>query len=88
MSKCNVEGMVEVVVKNKFLVGDLVEMMMLKGNIVFKIDCLLNCKNESVEVGLGDGYFVFLDVFVDIDLDFVLLMCNLIDINMRNLYKV
>jgi len=86
-SKRNAEGMAEVAVKNKFLVGDSVEMMTPKGNVVFKIERMLNRKNESVEAGLGDGHFVFLDVPADIELDFALLMRNLTDTNTRNPHK-
>ena len=85
--KRNEQGMSEVAVKNKFLVGDSVEMMTPKGNIVFKIDRLLNRKNENVEAGLGDGHFVFIDVPQDIELDFALLMRNLTDTNTRNPHK-
>ncbi|EEF15514.1 putative protease [Actinobacillus minor 202] len=85
--KRNEQGMAEVAVKNKFLVGDSVEMMTPKGNIVFKIDRLLNRKNENVEAGLGDGHFVFIDVPQDIELDFALLMRNLTDTNTRNPHK-
>ncbi|AWI49986.1 U32 family peptidase [Actinobacillus porcitonsillarum] len=85
--KRNEQGMAEVAVKNKFLVGDSVEMMTPKGNIVFKIDRLLNRKNENVEAGLGDGHFVFVDVPQDIELDFALLMRNLTETNTRNPHK-
>lgn len=85
--KRNEQGMAEVAVKNKFLVGDSVEMMTPKGNIVFKIDRLLNRKNENVEAGLGDGHFVFVDVPQDIELNFALLMRNLTDTNTRNPHK-
>ena len=85
--KRNAEGMAEVAVKNKFLLGDEVEMMTPKGNIVFKIERMLNRKNEAVEAGLGDGHFVFLDVPADVELDFALLMRNLVDVNTRNPHK-
>ncbi|QIW15439.1 U32 family peptidase [Pasteurellaceae bacterium RH1A] len=84
----NAQGMAEVAVKNKFLLGDEVEMMTPKGNIVFKIERMLNRKNEEVEAGLGDGHFVFLDVPEDVDLGFALLMRNLTDgVNTRNPHK-
>lgn len=85
--KRNEQGMAEVAVKNKFLLGDEVEMMTPKGNIVFKIERMLNRKNEAVEAGLGDGHFVFLDVPADIELDYALLMRNLVDSNTRNPHK-
>ncbi|MDH2997136.1 U32 family peptidase [Pasteurellaceae bacterium LFhippo2] len=83
----NAEGMAEVAVKNKFLLGDEVEMMTPKGNIVFKIERMLNRKNEAVEAGLGDGHFVFLDVPADIELEYALLMRNLVGVDTRNPHK-
>ena len=76
--------MAEVAVKNKFLLGDEVEMMTPQGNIVFKINKMLNRKNVEVDAALGDGHFVFLDVPQDIHLDYALLMRNLVDTNTRN----
>ena len=76
--------MAEVAVKNKFLLGDEVEMMTPQGNIVFKIEKMLNRKNENVEAALGDGHFVFLDVPQDIQLNYALLMRNLVNTNTRN----
>lgn len=44
--KRNEQGMAEVAVKNKFLLGDEVELMTPKGNVVFTIERMLNRKNE------------------------------------------
>ncbi|MDY6215588.1 tRNA 5-hydroxyuridine modification protein YegQ [Actinobacillus porcinus] len=82
--KRNDLGMAEVAVKNKFLLGDEVEMMTPKGNVVFQINRMLNRKNELVEAGLGDGHFVYLDVPEDVELDYALLMRNLSGTNTRN----
>ncbi|MFQ1048405.1 tRNA 5-hydroxyuridine modification protein YegQ [Avibacterium paragallinarum] len=78
------DGLAEVAVKNKFLLGDEVELMTPKGNIVFKIQRMLNRKSEEVEAALGDGHFVFLDVPEDLELDYALLMRNLVNANTRN----
>ncbi|UXN33625.1 tRNA 5-hydroxyuridine modification protein YegQ [Avibacterium paragallinarum] len=78
------DGLAEVAVKNKFLLGDEVELMTPKGNIVFKIQRMLNRKGEEVEAALGDGHFVFLDVPEDLELDYALLMRNLVNANTRN----
>ncbi|MDG2953221.1 tRNA 5-hydroxyuridine modification protein YegQ [Bisgaard Taxon 10/6] len=82
--KRNAQGMAEVAVKNKFLLGDEVEMMTPKGNIVFKINRMLNRKGEMTDAALGDGHFVYLDVPEDIQLDYALLMRNLNGVNTRN----
>ena len=78
------DGMAEVAVKNKFLLGDEVELMTPKGNIVFKINKMLNRKGEAIDVAPGDGLFVFLEVPDDIELNYALLMRNLIDTTTRN----
>ncbi|MCK3658908.1 U32 family peptidase [Pasteurellaceae bacterium Pebbles2] len=85
--KRNEQGMAEVAVKNKFLVGDEVEMMTPKGNIIFKIEQMLNRKDENVDAGLGDGHFVFLNVPEDINLNYALLMRNLKGTDTRNPHK-
>lgn len=77
-------GMAEIAVKNKFLLGDEVEMMTPKGNIVFTINQMFNRKGEAVEAALGDGHFVFVPVPEDICLDYALLMRNLTDTDTRN----
>ncbi|WP_109842859.1 tRNA 5-hydroxyuridine modification protein YegQ [Aggregatibacter aphrophilus] len=82
--KRNELGMAEVAVKNKFLLGDEVEMMTPQGNIVFKINKMLNRKNAEVYAALGDRHFVFLDMPQDIHLDYALLMRNLVNANTRN----
>lgn len=77
-------GMAEIAVKNKFLLGDEVEMMTPKGNIVFTINQMFNRKGEALEAALGDGHFVFVPVPEDICLDYALLMRNLTDTDTRN----
>ncbi|MEH8046312.1 tRNA 5-hydroxyuridine modification protein YegQ [Gallibacterium anatis] len=77
-------GMAEIAVKNKFLLGDEVEMMTPKGNIVFTINQMFNRKGESVEAALGDGHYVFIPIPADICLDYALLMRNLTNTNTRD----
>ncbi|MDH5905833.1 tRNA 5-hydroxyuridine modification protein YegQ [Vibrio splendidus] len=67
----------EVEVKNKFLVGDSLEMMTPKGNIVFKLEVMENRKSQPVDDAKGNGHFVFIPVPADLDLEFGLLMRNL-----------
>ncbi|MBE2896214.1 tRNA 5-hydroxyuridine modification protein YegQ [Pasteurellaceae bacterium HPA106] len=78
------DNLAEVAVKNKFLLGDEVEMMTPQGNIVFKIEKMFNRKGECVDAALGDGHFVFLAVPADLDLNYALLMRNLVNTNTRN----
>ncbi|WP_040975660.1 prephenate-dependent tRNA uridine(34) hydroxylase TrhP [Necropsobacter massiliensis] len=77
-------GLAEVAVKNKFLLGDEVELMTPQGNIVFTLKRLLNRKGENVDTAPGDGHFVFLDVPEEIDLNYALLMRNLMGTDTRN----
>ncbi|GIU13300.1 MULTISPECIES: tRNA 5-hydroxyuridine modification protein YegQ [unclassified Shewanella] len=75
--KRNEAGLAEVDVKNKFLVGDSVEVMTPQGNLTIKVDSLINRKGESVEAGLGSGHFVFLDVPAGVELEKAVLLRNL-----------
>ncbi|MFC0322025.1 tRNA 5-hydroxyuridine modification protein YegQ [Gallibacterium melopsittaci] len=77
-------GMAEVAVKNKFLLGDEVEMMTPNGNIIFTIKEMFNRKGEAVEAALGDGHFVMIPVPEDVQLEYALLMRNLVDADTRN----
>ncbi len=67
----------EVEVKNKFLVGDSLELMTPNGNVIFKLELMENRKSQAVEDAKGNGHFVFIPVPEDMDLDFALLMRNL-----------
>ncbi|QQX79140.1 tRNA 5-hydroxyuridine modification protein YegQ [Shewanella sp. KX20019] len=73
----NDAGQAEIDVKNKFSVGDSVEIMTPQGNLTLNIDSLINRKGESVEAGLGSGHFVFLDVPAGVALDKAVLLRNL-----------
>lgn len=70
-------GLAEVLVKNKFLLGDQVEMMTPNGNIHFTIEQITNEKGQQVDAALGNGYTVYLSVPADIELDYALLLRNL-----------
>ncbi|UJF19971.1 tRNA 5-hydroxyuridine modification protein YegQ [Vibrio sp. SS-MA-C1-2] len=67
----------EVEVKNKFIIGDSLELMTPQGNIVFPLETMENRKGEIVESAKGNGHFVFIPVPNDVDLEYALLMRNL-----------
>ncbi|MCL9782247.1 tRNA 5-hydroxyuridine modification protein YegQ [Vibrio sp. S4M6] len=67
----------EVEVKNKFVVGDSLELMTPKGNVVFTLEVMVNRKSESIDDAKGNGHFVFIPVPQDMDLEYGLLMRNL-----------
>lgn len=69
-------GLAEVIVKNKFSVGDSVEMMTPQGNYTFTIETMQNKKGQAVAAGLGDGHIVYIPIAEDISLDYALLMRN------------
>ncbi|OCG61413.1 prephenate-dependent tRNA uridine(34) hydroxylase TrhP [Gilliamella sp. GillExp13] len=69
-------GLAEVIVKNKFSVGDSVEMMTPKGNKTFTIERMENKKGQPVPAGLGDGHIVYIPIPEKIDLNYALLMRN------------
>ncbi|WP_426099085.1 tRNA 5-hydroxyuridine modification protein YegQ [Providencia sp. PROV200] len=72
-----IDGMAEVDVKNKFSVGDSLEMMTPAGNIVFILDALANRKGEAIDVAPGNGHVVYLPIPEDVDVNFGLLIRNL-----------
>lgn len=69
--------MVEVEVKNKFIIGDSLELMTPKGNVVFTLEAMENRKGEAVDDAKGNGHFVYIPVPQDMDLEYGLLMRNL-----------
>lgn len=69
----------EVEVKNKFVVGDNLELMTPKGNVNFTLEAMENRKSEVIDDAKGNGHFVFIPVPQDMDLEYALLMRNLND---------
>jgi putative protease len=78
------DGYAEVLVKNKFSLGDSVEMMTPKGNVQFTLEAMQNKKGEPTQVAPGDGHIVYIPVPDDLDLQFALLMRNLAGTDTRN----
>ncbi|MDC9581261.1 tRNA 5-hydroxyuridine modification protein YegQ [Xenorhabdus sp. PR6a] len=78
-----VNGLAEVAVKNKFLVGDQLELMTPSGNIHFTLESMTNKKGQVVEVAPGDGHIVYLPIPEEIKLDYALLVRNLKSGNTR-----
>ncbi|MGP1959042.1 MAG: prephenate-dependent tRNA uridine(34) hydroxylase TrhP [Arsenophonus sp. NC-CH8-MAG3] len=74
----------EVEVKNKFSLGDNLELMTTAGNIQFTLTDLFDKKNLSIQVAPGNGYKVYLSIPEDVDLQFALLIRNLPGTTTRN----
>ncbi len=68
---------VEVEVKNKFLVGNSLELMTPKGNITFTLEQMKNRKGEQVDVAPGNGHVMHIPIDADIDVTYGILMRNL-----------
>lgn len=77
-------GLAQVEVKNKFSVGDSLELMTPAGNLNFTLTALENNKGQPVEVAPGNGHIVWLPVPEDLALDYALLMRNLNGTTTRN----
>ncbi len=71
--------MAEVEVKNKFIVGDSLELMTPKGNVIFRLEAMENRKGEAIDDAKGNGHFVYVPVPAELDLQYALLMRNLND---------
>ena len=67
-------ALAEVKVKNRFVLGDHLELMTPAGNFHFDLPSLHNAKGESIEVAPGDGHTVYVPIPAQMDLRFGLLM--------------
>jgi len=70
-------GLAEVIVKNRFAVGDRLELMTPQGNLNFRLDALETKRGERTEVAPGDGHVRYLPVPETVDLQHALLMREL-----------
>ncbi|MCP1641456.1 putative protease [Pseudomonas citronellolis] len=69
----------EVRVKNRFAVGDSLELMTPGGNRTLRLERLENVRGEAIEVAPGDGHVVYLPVPEGVGLDHGLLMRDLVE---------
>ena len=68
------DRLAEVKVKNRFALGDHMELMTPKGNFHFDRHQMQNAKGEAIEVAPGDGHTVYLPIPDQVDLRYSLLM--------------
>ncbi len=68
------QRLAEVKVKNRFELGDHLELMTPKGNFHFDLSELRNGNGEAIEVAPGDGHTVYLPIPDQVELAFGLLM--------------
>ncbi|WP_459206075.1 prephenate-dependent tRNA uridine(34) hydroxylase TrhP [Pseudomonas sp. MLB6B] len=72
-----VEGLAEVRVKNRFALGDHLELMTPGGNYHFDLHCLRDKQQHAIEVAPGDGHVVYLPIPEQVPLAFGLLLRDL-----------
>ena len=65
------------IIKNRFFVGDSIELMTPQGNLTFDLKHLENKKGAAVDVAPGDGHTLYLPVPENVNLEHALLMRNL-----------
>ncbi|MFK3773910.1 tRNA 5-hydroxyuridine modification protein YegQ [Pseudomonas sp. NPDC089406] len=70
-------GLAEVKVKNRFAVGDHLELMTPHGNYHFDLARLCDRQQQAIEVAPGDGHVVYLPIPEQVPLEFGLLMRDL-----------
>ncbi|MBD7976732.1 tRNA 5-hydroxyuridine modification protein YegQ [Serpens gallinarum] len=70
-------GLAEVKVKNRFAIGDRLELMTPQGNLNFQLEALANQHGEQRDVAPGDGHTLYIPVPEEIDLQYALLMREL-----------
>ncbi|WP_213908746.1 tRNA 5-hydroxyuridine modification protein YegQ [Stutzerimonas nitrititolerans] len=70
-------GLAEVKVKNRFAIGDKLELMTPQGNLNLRLEKLESKRGEAIEVAPGDGHTVYLPVPEDVELQYALLMREL-----------
>ncbi|WP_312101309.1 prephenate-dependent tRNA uridine(34) hydroxylase TrhP [Acinetobacter venetianus] len=68
---------VRIEVKNRFLVGDSLELMTPKGNIYFVLEHMRDLKGNSIDNAKGSGHIVEIPLTHDIDIAYALLIRNL-----------
>ncbi|MDV2468601.1 tRNA 5-hydroxyuridine modification protein YegQ [Acinetobacter chinensis] len=68
---------IKVEVKNRFVVGDSLELMTTSGNITFILSEILDKKGHSITDAKGSGYIVDIPVPADVDMTYALLIRNL-----------
>ena len=64
-------------VKNRFVVGDVLELMTTSGNIIFELTEILDKKGNPILEAKGSGHVVEIPVPADVDMRYALLIRNL-----------
>ncbi|WP_151775929.1 prephenate-dependent tRNA uridine(34) hydroxylase TrhP [Acinetobacter colistiniresistens] len=68
---------IRIEVKNRFVVGDSLELMTPKGNLHFHLEQMRDLKGNAIENAKGSGHIVEIPFSPDIDIEYALLIRNL-----------
>ncbi|WEI17671.1 tRNA 5-hydroxyuridine modification protein YegQ [Acinetobacter proteolyticus] len=68
---------IRIEVKNRFVIGDSLELMTPKGNINFKLEQMRDLKGNAIESAKGSGHIVEIPFSSEIDIEYALLIRNL-----------
>ena len=68
---------IKIDVKNRFVIGDSLELMTTSGNITFTLTEIKDKKGNLIEDAKGSGHIVEIPVPADVDMNFALLIRNL-----------
>ncbi len=71
------DGILEIDVKNRFEMGDTLELMTPQGNCRFKLQQMENRKGQRVDAAPGNGHVVRIPLPMDVDTRYALLMRDL-----------
>ncbi|MFK3766255.1 tRNA 5-hydroxyuridine modification protein YegQ [Pseudomonas putida] len=77
LTGARVDGLAEVKVKNRFAVGDHLELMTPRGNYHFDLHNLYGRQQQAIDVAPGDGHVVYLPIPEQVALEYGLLMRDL-----------
>ncbi|MCU4434012.1 tRNA 5-hydroxyuridine modification protein YegQ [Acinetobacter bereziniae] len=71
------EDYIKIDVKNRFVVGDSLELMTTSGNITFTLNQILDKKRQPIVDAKGSGHIVEIPIPADVDMQYALLIRNL-----------
>ncbi|QVM89666.1 tRNA 5-hydroxyuridine modification protein YegQ [Pseudomonas entomophila] len=80
LTGARVDGLAEVKVKNRFAVGDHLELMTPRGNYHFDLERMRDRLQQPLQIAPGDGHTVYLPIPEQVSLTYGLLMRDLPDV--------
>ena len=68
------DDLAEIAVKNRFEIGDQLEIMTPGGNVSFTLEKMENTKGEAIKIAPGNSHIVYIPVQKNLSLEYALLM--------------